>query len=989
MEQLPEGFVLDEDTEAQSSALPEGFVLDSDDPMEGQGVLEKSAKALQYGAAQRAVGYGKTLDAIGVDTAGKTLVEMGEALAPKDYRSASVDFFDPQEKDRGLFGYGWGYVPRALLEQVPGLAADLGIGALTGGFGFVGSNVAGNFGPALEARMQNDGKTLDDAGIVDYTAVGAGTALNAYLNKVGIGSAVSAPVKGAGLGAIAQIPGAIAKGAVAEGLTEAAQTAVDQAATQIGTERGYDPNLKEIAGAGILGGAAGGALRTAQVPGDVLNSIKDSSFDAESATRVADYAQSLGDDLGSEKGAYRALSTIKDHFQRQFTHVKSKVANEFIKETGAGDFITDLDNRLNHGYTLKKGDFAELEAMFGDRADGVALINAIKDRDTVNRLANRGVVTDSEQRFGGGLSGGKLGRFINPTRGVGRVLGAAAGATHGASQLAIPFASQAALVAPMALKVLGSQVAGYTGARAIDSVLGTSKPLERFANRWSGHAETTTPNLPSTKELKAAQKALQKLQAEEDRILRDAERGGSGRNSPDATRKAKQTDKAWEQYKKAQKAQESALEARRADEEAAWADHTKLPKNASEEALWAEYDAMQNARASQVAELQSGMAAAAGMNRKRDADLVVQALNKLAEAQQAREAGWDKGKKQKAAQDAQDARRQEEIDRAYEQVGSLPKQASEDALWAEYERSQEADQARALEELAGINAVEAMNRQDHLDVVAKALNRLAQVQAQKSQDFDKGRAQVASQEAQEAKASQARENEYLKAEAARRKPSPEEIKAQQEEAAWAEYEREQDEDWNDADAEKAIQAELKKRDSESKKLVAQSKKAKEAREKLAKKAEEAAANPKPGEMPKVQPTKGGLAEKALEKLSQAVEVEGDEYVTRRGVQESRIPKDSIRTTPERWKASVQQHFEVREKFANAVGKLGGRGFKDEVNALLARMSNQAQSWEEAYSYFEDFVNEPKHERLANEIWDVFNEHMAALKGTYKHDKAPR
>lgn len=881
MEQLPEGFVLDEDTEAQSSALPEGFVLDSDDPMEGQGIFEKGAKALQYGAAQRAVGYGKTLDAVGADEAGRTLVELGQAIAPDDYRSASADFFNPQEKDAGPLGFGWGYAPRALLEQVPGLAADLGVGALTGGTGFVISNAGGNFGPMLEARTQNDGRTMDEATFTDYAAAGAGTALNAYLNKVGVNPALNATVKGAGVKALAQVPGVVGKAALAEGVTEAGQTAVDQAATQIGTERGWDPlskeSIREVAGAGFLGAAAGGAIRAGRIPGDVSNSIRDMSYDPESATRVADYVKTVDEKLGTEKGEYKALRTTKQHFESQFTQAK-KGANEFIKEREAGSLVAEVDNRLKHGYTLRDTDYEQLESLFGDRADGIALINAVKDRDTVNRLTSRGTVTDGEQRFGGGLSGGKLGRFINPSRTVGRFIGTAAGGATAAGQLAIPFASQLALASPMVAKLYASQMGAYTGARAIDSVLGTSHPMKRFSDRWSGVAETNSPNLPTTKDLRAAQKALQKLQAEEERIYAQASKGGSGRSSPDPALKAAQVEKGLKKARAAEEAQEAAQEARRRQEEAAWAERTALPKNASEDALWAEYEA---ARAKEVAPLEKSVDS--------DAQAAIQQSLK-----------------------AQDALAKTVADAQAKKVADYSVRVKPNKEAARAKRKLEEAKARQEKQKNRENLTNATSAFNHS---VKELRQTGGIESLVS----------------------------MKDEA-----TTEPTKS------------------------------------------SQRKKAHEALEKL-KKVEEAASKPKPAEMPDVQPTKGSkkLSEKALEKLRQSVEVEGDEYVTRRGVQESRIPKDSIRTTPERWKASVQQHFEVREKFANAVGKLGGRGFKDEVNALLARMSNQAQSWEEAYSYFEDFVNEPKHERLANEIWDVFNEHMAALKGTYKHDKAPR
>jgi hypothetical protein len=135
----------------------------------------------------------------------------------------------------------------------------------------------------------------------------------------------------------------------------------------------------------------------------------------------------------------------------------------------------------------------------------------------------------------------------------------------------------------------------------------------------------------------------------------------------------------------------------------------------------------------------------------------------------------------------------------------------------------------------------------------------------------------------------------------------------------------------------------------------------------------------------VHPNKGSTAAKAAEavKAPSGIEVDGDYYVTRLGVQEARIPKEEITHSPARWKDRTQQRFEVRERFAGAIAALGGKSLKPEVDALLARMSNNAKTWDDAYYHFEEFVNDLKNDKLANEVWDVFNDHMGALKGTYK------
>jgi len=1023
MEQLPEGFVLDEDDKAESSALPEGFVLDPDDVMEGQGILEKGAKALQYGNAQMITGLGKTAEAVGAESAGKLVQNVGRALAPTDYRSATGDFFDPQPHEKGWGGYGWTSIPRALLEMGPGLGVDLTAGAVAGPGGFVASNAARNYGPTLEARTKNDGREMKDATATDHLAAGASTATIALLNRLGIHPALNTTVKGAGLQALAQVPLAIGKAAVAEGATEAAQQVVDQAGTQIGTKKGWDPlseqNLHEVGGAAILGGAAGGAIRGVRTPGDAIASVRDMEFDPKSATRVADYVKTVDEKLGSERGEYNALTTAQSHFKQQ-TATALKGAREYVKETQAEPFIQELQTRLDHGYTLTKGDIQTLENMLGERDDGINLVNALKDRDTVNRLQSRGVVSKSEERFGGGLSGGATGHLVNPRRTIGKYLAAAGGGTAAVGQLAVPFASQVALMSPMLMKMLGTQLGAYGVARGVDSILGTSHPVQRFTDRWNGVAEQDAPLGVTTQDLKAAQRALAKLRGEEEKIFRDAERHGSGRSEPDPSRKSAQIDKGLKAARKAEADARAAQEARRAEEEAAWTQHTAMPKNASEEALWAQHEAQQK-KAEEAdlkldAEAQDGIAE--GVRKMlQQAVQAGQAQAKLRQGEATKkQRQMDLAQKQKAAQEAaeaQAARAREQEFQLAEKARRAPtadelKAQQEEAMWAAQQAEMdedwsEEDAARAIEaELKkrdGESKAVVSQSKKAQDALAK-LN--AKSEGQEMSEAKKGIAAIQKREKLKAAEGKREVSEVDQAMSEAKKgiaaiQTREKLKAAEGKRETSEVNQEMDTARKGIEAiqkrEKLKAADEKRELAEVKEGVKginyreglKAKDAKRALDKL-KAIEEGVKNAKPvDEAPKVHPNKGSTAAKAAEavKAPSGIEVEGEEFVTRLGVQEARIPKSEVKHSPERWKARVQQRFEVREKFANAIAALGGKSLKPEVDALLARMSNGAETWDDAYYHFEDFVNDLKNDKLANEVWDVFNDHMGALKGTYK------
>jgi len=827
MDKLPEGFVLDSELDAQDNGLPPGFTLDKPDVMEGQSGLKKLAKALSFGVANRLVGYGKSgKHTIGY---GDAVQKAGEAIAPSDYRPASVDFFDPQEKDKGIGGYGWGYLPRTLAETVPGLAMDLGAGALFGPGGFIASQTAANFGPTLEARVANNGPGAE-ATATDYAAAAGSSVANAALDRIGLGGkipglgvtvpgALNTTIKGTGAKALAQIPAAVAKAGVSEGVANAAGDLIDQAATTAGTESGLDLDLHQAGGAGIIGGATGAGIRTVRTPGDVIGAIRDREYDPQSATRVAKYIEESGVDPNGAEGGYRAMTVAEGRIDAAISARKTE-ANPFIRERGAEELVGAALNQLKAGERLTPKQITDLETTLGDRPDGMELVNALKDRDTLNRLSTRGVTrtgADGRGEFQGGAAF-KHERLLNPLKMYGRLLGAGGVAVGAASQYSIPFVSQAAIAASKLAPFVGAHAGLYAGVQGIDSLLGKRNPVTQFRDRFSGFADTPKPPGLSTKQL--AQ--LSKLDAE----LAKYDSEPVKTDAKAEARKASQADRAWKKYAELQKQQQQADERKAGEIDRAWATKAEDPNaiEAQREAAWkqrADEEARQQAADVEAEEgIRAGYASLA-----KQRQLAEEALQKL---QQQKEVDFDKGRKQQAKQREEEQRKTDEIARAYESVLPKPAKGSdEESLWAEYEALQRAEGEADAEAEAGILAG------------YKDLARRAQLaQEAKEADFGKGRKQQQAQNQADERSRSARDRDFDRAEQQRRQPTPEEVKAAQEEAMWAAMQGGKAEpDWDDDTAVRAIQGELSKRENESRSTVDRSKKAAEALKKL-KEAEE-------------------------------------------------------------------------------------------------------------------------------------------------------
>lgn len=566
-------------------------------PQANEGILEKSRKALQYGTAQGIKGLGATYRHLG---GGKNALETyGEAFGPKDYKPASMDFFDPQGEDKGIGGYGWGYLPRMMLESVPGLATDLGIGALTGGTGFIVSNASRNFGPTLDERVKNNGGR--EASVGDYAAAAGSTALQAYLNKIGalggkipgVGSAIegagNSVLRGAGLEAAKRIPGVLGRAIVTEGATEAAQNVIDQAGTTIGTDKGLSIDPHQVGGAAIAGGAMGGALRATTLPGDAINAYRHSGTDQDSNIRVADRFKGLDNKITDSSEQYRALKTVEDSIKTSIG-VSEKTADWLIKQSDAERTLGDITSALKRGDGLTPEQTETLKSVLGQHEDGIRLLEDLTDYSTLNRVRRSGSNSELFKSFDGGLTG-KFGAFLNPRLLPGKLMGAGASGLGAASAFELPFYSQLGIAGPFLAKALATQSALYAGAKGIDAVTGQSNPVARFRDQFAGLDQSAKAavesELMSPREAQEAAKtakaadgrqrqidqagegavrqsvtdttnALKRYQTLENQIA-GIEQGAADASAKetalDASRKAKETDKAWAEHQRTMESQ--------------------------------------------------------------------------------------------------------------------------------------------------------------------------------------------------------------------------------------------------------------------------------------------------------------------------------------------------------------------------------------------------------------------------------------------------
>lgn len=510
--------------------LGEYDALYPEPPESSDGALETTRKALQHGTAQAAVGLGRTAyrlgEASGIETAkdiGKGIADFGHGMAPENYRPASGDFMNPHARDRGLGGFGWSYLPRMVLEGAPGLAADIGAGALAGPGGFLASSAARTFGPAVDARVENNGGK--EATATDYAISAGSSALQAGLSRVGLSPALSGVTKGAGLGAIAQIPGQIAKAGVVDAASGVAGSVIDQAAVSVGTDNGLSIDAHQALGAGAASGATAGGLRTLRSVGDIANAIRYADFDPQVANRLVGRFDKLKIDPESPEGAAKAMhiaeSVLNADIQRSRNSFSFQVGGE--KSRRAAQAMDTAQASLGEGAKLTSKDIDDIREAVGDNHYGLRYLEAIEDHSALNRLKEMGRL-ESDYFAGGVSSIPFVENTINPASWLKSPTKAAIGSTAAMIGLGSELAQAQALFHPLALaKTLAAQGALYGGIRAFDGITASRNPLQELRGRFGGDGVPGLPKAPEPVKAQAEPFPMQRaLTGPESAQLQDA-----------------------------------------------------------------------------------------------------------------------------------------------------------------------------------------------------------------------------------------------------------------------------------------------------------------------------------------------------------------------------------------------------------------------------------------------------------------------------------
>jgi hypothetical protein len=166
--ELPNGKRLDVEADDENAALTgaQGWYK--------QNVTDKTdtsaTGALTQGMTDAVSGLGKTVKEYINTDAGNAIQGAAAASANPKYKSAYEGFANPEDgADKHFMGLGWSNAPRALLEQVPSLAVDVGtqmllkklgiggIGRTIGGMLTFGARTAGN-----EAQKRATARTGDE-----------------------------------------------------------------------------------------------------------------------------------------------------------------------------------------------------------------------------------------------------------------------------------------------------------------------------------------------------------------------------------------------------------------------------------------------------------------------------------------------------------------------------------------------------------------------------------------------------------------------------------------------------------------------------------------------------------------------------------------------------------------------------------------------------------------------------------------------------------
>ena len=452
--------------------------------------------------------------------------------APTNYESASDRFINPEEGDFTIGGFAPGYLPRAAVEQAGQFAGSVAtraggaaVGtAVTGGnpLGTIAGGLAGpalfefvqQLGPVAQERARNNGR--EEPTWEDWTAAAGTAGLSGALNSIGVKG-----FSGAGL----------LNRTLKEGVTETAQSVVEQTGSSAGTDAGLQVNPKQAIGEGIIGGTSAGGVSAAtdtvsgaaNLTGRGLRAAKDAVApsdtvsDTEAATDFANDLERVSQqdgynlkdvDTGSATGARAAIDTLHSEYGSQIEVLVKDLADR-LKITADDTQIKALEKaKANAAKRKAKNkvksrvdptDIATVEKLTAGTQEGAQLLALMRKSNELSALAN--------QSIKGGIS--QYTDVFNPLDTDGRY--------NVGRAIAAPVSGLSAITSG------GASLAPAIAGRAIDAVTGRRSRVANYVKANRGDKGIPTTNLPSMRtqaQLKKLQET-QRIQAEKDKLEQD------------------------------------------------------------------------------------------------------------------------------------------------------------------------------------------------------------------------------------------------------------------------------------------------------------------------------------------------------------------------------------------------------------------------------------------------------------------------------------
>jgi hypothetical protein len=442
--------------------------------------------ALTKGASDLVSGVGKTIKEYVAPDAGKKVQDAAAAIADPKYKSATEGFSHPEDgADKHLLGRDWSKLPRAVVEQAPGLAVDVAtqvalkrlgpLAQILGGMTSFGLRTAGN-----EAQKRATTRTGDESvtpTFEDKVVGGGSTLAQAGLNQFGL-SKITNPARVAetGLKGVAQAGGNVVKGALAEGATNAAQGAISDVAAGAPVDRhaALDNAILGTAGGGVFSGARGAKDAAAAVR---FRGADYGEHTQMAANRVLDKVEKSSD-LEHPETAYKAVSSAIADTTNELSAAAKTISNPSPETSNA-------IKRAAAGEALSTKELAAIDAEGNESLSSLA-----RQSSSLAQLTDKGSYDPSSERFAGGV-GEKIRRLAkaHPFAAVG-----ASALPHIAQNGFTGLDSLAASV-PGMLEAASVGVLGYKGLKAIEKGIGVQSPARTYAEKFGDGSGNVRPDV--------------------------------------------------------------------------------------------------------------------------------------------------------------------------------------------------------------------------------------------------------------------------------------------------------------------------------------------------------------------------------------------------------------------------------------------------------------------------------------------------------------